>query len=213
MSNEIKVVQNTEEWFMCRLGKITASNFDTLMPSSKQKIDEFSQGQKTYLLSVAAEILTGMREETYENFAMRQGHEREPMARAALAHEVKIPIRESGFWEYSLYIGVSPDGIGGFDDFTVELKCPMPRTHMLYLYDMDEFKKKYRWQYTGQMVFSGIDHCYFGSFNPDFPDNKQLIYSGADLSDVDKDLMINRMGHAVEFVKKLIQEEPIEVEL
>lgn len=88
----------------------------------------------------------------------------------------------------------------------------MPKAHMLYLYDMGEFNKKYKWQYTGQMVFSGLEHCYFGSFNPYFPDGKQLVYSGADLDDSDKDLMINRIGHAVDFIKKLIVEEPIGVE-
>lgn len=92
---EIKVEQNTEEWMRLRCGKITASNFDLLMPSSKQKIDQFSQGQITYLLSVAAEIMTGTYDETYQNFAMKQGHEREPMARAFLADKIKTPIRES----------------------------------------------------------------------------------------------------------------------
>lgn len=209
---ELDVKQNTEEWMILRCGKITASNFDLLMPSSKQKVDNFTIGQRTYLFSVAAEILTGIWEEIYQTKAMAQGHEREPLARDEISKAIDAPIRESGFWEYSDYVGISPDGIGGFTEFTVELKCPQPKAHMLYLYDMKEFDKKYQWQYKGQMWGTGIDHCYYGSFNPDFPDNKKLIYSGCDLSDSDKDLFDNRMGYAVDFIKKLISEDPIQVD-
>ncbi len=208
---ELKIQQNTVEWMKCRAGKITASNFDLLMKIPKKGIKTFTDGQRSYLLSVAAEILTGLWEETYQTPAMQQGHEREPFARGAMSKAVGAPIRESGFWEYSEFIGISPDGIGGFDEFTIELKCPQPKAHMLYLYDMKEFAKKYQWQYKGQMWGTGIDHCHFGSFNPDFPDNKQLVYSGCDLTDDEKDLFDNRMGYAVEFVKKLCQESPIEV--
>jgi hypothetical protein len=207
---EIKVNQNTNEWMTLRCGKITASNFDLLIPS--KKIDGFTVGQRTYLLSVAAEILTGMWEDNFQTKAMQQGHEREPQARDELSKIINAPIRESGFWEYSDYVGISPDGIGGFNEFTVELKCPQPKAHMLHIYDMKEFDKKYQWQYKGQMWGTGIDHCYYGSFNPDFPDNKKLIYSGCDLSDSDKDLFDNRIGHAVEFVKKLITEDTILVD-
>ena len=215
---EIKVQQNSDEWMKLRCGKITASNFDLLMKIPKDKktslipgIQTFTDGQRTYLLSVAAEIMTGIWEESFTTKAMQQGHDREPFAREALSNILDSPIRESGFWEYSDYIGISPDGIGGFNEFTVELKCPMPKAHMLYLYDMEEFNKKYQWQYKGQMWGTGIEHCYYGSFNPDFPDNKKMVYSGCDLSDSDKDLFDNRMGYAVEFIKKLINEDPIEV--
>ncbi len=208
---ELKIKQNTDEWMIARSGKITASNFDLLIPS--KKVDSFTIGQRTYLLSVAAEILTGLYEETFQTKAMIQGHEREPFAREALSKAVKAPIRESGFWEYSDYIGISPDGIGGFDEFTIEVKCPQPKAHMLYLYDMKEFDKKYQWQYKGQMWGTGIEHCYYGSFNPDFPDNKQFKYSGCDLSDSDKDLFDNRMGYAVEFIKNLITDSPVDIVL
>ncbi len=49
---EIKVDQNTDEWMELRCGKITASNFDLLMKIPKKGIDTFTDGQRTYLLSV-----------------------------------------------------------------------------------------------------------------------------------------------------------------
>jgi hypothetical protein len=201
MSIEHKVEQNTDEWMALRCGKITASAFDVLIPY-KGAVDKFTKGQRTYLISVAAEILTGVWEDTYQSKAMKQGHEREPFARAEMAKVLDIPIRESGFWEYSPFVGVSPDGIGGFNEFTAEFKCPQPAAHMLYLLDMDEFLKKYRYQIKGQMWASGIDQAYYGSYNPDFPAEDILSYDSMYLLGEDKDLFDNRIGHAVDLLKE-----------
>ena len=201
---EIKVEQNTVEWMNLRAGKITASKFDVLMPTPKQKIDQFSKGQLTYLRQVSAEILTGEYEETYQNKAMQDGHEREPFAREALSKAVGIPIRESGFWEVNDMIGVSPDGIAGFNEFTVELKCPTSPTHLLYLLDIKELFKQYEWQIKSQMWGSGIHEGYYGSYSPLFEDYKQLSYSSYGLTEEDIDLLNNRTGHAVDLIKEWI---------
>ncbi len=199
MSIERKVNQNTDEWMKLRCGKITASAFDVLIPY-KGAVDKFTKGQRTYLIGVAAEILTGVWEETYQSKAMRQGHEREPFARAEMAKVLDIPIRESGFWEYSPYVGVSPDGIGGFNEFTAEFKCPQPAAHMLYLLDMDEFLKKYQYQIKGQMWASKIEQAYYGSYNPDFPACDILAYDSMYLSATDQDMFDNRIGHSVDLL-------------
>lgn len=198
---ELKIEQNTTEWMVARCGRITASAFDTLIPVPKRGKEKFSQGQLTYLRTVAAERLTGLYEEGFQTKAMQQGHEREPLARNAISASESLFFRESGPWEYSDFVLVSPDGIGGFNEFTLELKCPQPPNHLLYLLDIDELFKKYEYQIKGQMYCTGIHEGYFGSYNPDFPEGKQLVYSTYALTNEDIQLFEDRLGEAVEIVK------------
>lgn len=198
---EIKVQQNSVEWFSLKLGKISASKFPKLMPTARQKIDSWNDTQLGILREIAAQRLTGEREETFTNKAMQWGIDNEDNARRALSTAIDMPIRESGFWEMSEYVGASPDGIIGFNEFLCELKCPTSKQHLRYMLDMDEWLKDYGWQLKAQLWITGIDEGYYASYDPRFPDGKSLAYSSYGLTDEDKDLLENRIGLAVDLIK------------
>ena len=80
--------QRSEEWYAIRCGKFTASDFDTLMPSSRQKITEFNKTQMGIIYRVAAERMTGSPiADGYVSQAMQHGIDTEAEARAAFELE------------------------------------------------------------------------------------------------------------------------------
>jgi hypothetical protein len=75
----------------------------------------------------------------------------------------------------TLQVGVSPDGLVG-DVGMTEYKCPMPKTHLEYLrLESGKCPSAYRWQVQGQLWVAEREWCDFVSYNPDFPENAQLI--------------------------------------
>jgi hypothetical protein len=210
---EIKCEQMSVEWFTHRLGKITGSKLQKLMPTKKQKIDQWNDTQLSILRECVAERLTGEREETFTNKAMQWGIDHESFARDALSTAINMPIRDSGFWKYSDYIGVSPDGIVGFNEAVCELKCPMSKQHVRYMLDIDELFKDYEWQIKVEMYGTGIHNNYYASYDPRFPDDKMLSYSSYTLTQEDIDMLDNRLNLAVEFIKEWTGDSPIDIEL
>lgn len=200
---EIKVIQGSEEWQALRLGKLTASKFPKLMPTKRQKIDQWNTTQLGLLRETAAERLTRQREETFTNGAMQWGIDHEDDARGALSSTIGMPIRESGFWEMNDYVGGSPDGIIGFNEYLCELKCPTSKQHLRYWLDMNEWLEDYGEQIKAQMWITGIHEGYYASWDPRFKDNdKKLAYSSIALTDEDIDRFDNRIGLAVDLIKE-----------
>jgi hypothetical protein len=200
---EIKCIQGSDEWFEARLGLLTGSHFQELMPSERAK-KEWTDGQLSYLRRVAAEILTGQREETYQSPAMVWGTTWEPVAREAYSDLTMTSIRECGFFQYSEYVGSSPDGIIGKDASTFECKCPASKQHLRYFLDPAELWKDYKWQVVGEMLCTGIHEAVIVSYDPRFPEIKQLaVYHPKDYAD-DLKKLEDRLGKATEILKEWI---------
>ena len=73
----IDCIQGSEEWFEARLGFVSASNFG--------KVLNKKTGRGLYMRKLAAERLTGLREESYKNDIMENGSETEQEARERIA--------------------------------------------------------------------------------------------------------------------------------
>jgi len=209
---ELKLEQGSADWFEMRLARITASRFPKLMPTPRQKIDKWNDTQLSILREIAAQRLTGEWEESFTSKAMQWGIDNEDNARRALSAAIDMPIRESGFWVKDDYVGASPDGIIGFDEFLCELKCPSSKVHLKYSLDMDEWFKDYGWQLKSQLWITEIKEGYYASYDPRFPDNKMLSYSSYALTDEDIDILDNRIGLAVELIKEWTADEVIQVD-
>jgi len=162
--------QVTEEWKQARVGVPSGSKFSDIMAKGG------GATRATYLTALALERITGVREEFKTTFAMEQGTEREPFARSAYEAHTGQFVTEIGFCMHdTLQVGVSPDGLVGKDGMT-EYKCPMPKTHLEYLrLDPGKCPTAYRWQVQGQLWVAEREWCDFVSYNPDFPENAQLI--------------------------------------
>ena len=162
--------QGTEERKQARVGVPSGSKFSDIMAKGG------GATRATYLTALALERITGVREEFKTTFAMEQGTEREPFARSAYEAHTGQFVTEIGFCMHdTLQVGVSPDGLVGKDGMT-EYKCPMPKTHLEYLrLEPGKCPTAYRWQVQGQLWVAEREWCDFVSYNPDFPENAQLI--------------------------------------
>jgi hypothetical protein len=130
--------------------------------------------RRNYRARLVVERLTGKPLPTYENAAMKQGREREPIARAAYEALTGNLAKEVGFARHdTIEAGASPDGLIGKRG-GLEIKCPELPAHLDYL-KLDAEPPAYRWQIQGQMWICELDWVDFVSFNPDFPENLQII--------------------------------------
>ena len=162
--------QGTDEWKQARVGVPSGSKFSDIMAKGG------GATRATYLTALALERITGVREEFKTTFAMEQGTEREPFARSAYEAHTGQFVTEIGFCMHdSLMVGVSPDGLVGKAGMT-EYKCPMPKTHLEYLrLEPGKCPTAYRWQVHGQLWVAEREWCDFVSYNPDFPENAQMV--------------------------------------
>lgn len=200
---EIDCIQGSEEWFEARLGHMTGSRFQDIMPSEKAK-KEWTDGQLTYIRKVAAEILTGVREDSFTSKSMEWGNTWEPVARQKYSDMIMSPIRECGFFEYTEYSGSSPDGIIGDNSATFEVKCPESKQHLRYLLDPSELWKDYKWQVIGEMLCTGIHEAVIVSFDPRFPESKQIAVYHPENCDDDLRKLEDRIKKATDMLKEWI---------
>ena len=160
--------QHSPEWFAARLGKATASQFANVMAAKT------TAANRNYRVKLALERITGKQEEVYVNDAMKQGTEREPLARIAYEGLTGNLVEEVGLCLHdTLECGASPDGL--IDAVKgLEIKCPTPGKHVEYLRIKAE-PTEYTAQIQGCMWITGRTEWDFVSFCPEFPENAQLI--------------------------------------
>lgn len=178
--------QHSNAWFRMRLGNITGSQVGRLMKAGR-KDGELSADAQAYIKEIVAERMLSEAVKEIDMFleeyidlvtpssrAMAWGsdHEREALVLytsltknkvtrcGSLQHE-----REPHFWD-------SPDGIVLEANGTVEVKCPMPKTHAEYMLNvrdgesLKKIKPEYYWQCFAHMAVTGADWCDWMSYCP-----------------------------------------------
>ena len=167
--------QRSEEWFAVRMGKFTANEFGILMPSTRQKPEDWNDTQMKIILRVAAERITGQPVDPgFTSKPMQWGIDHEDEARAAFEMATGLHVDQVGFVEADDWCGCSPDGLIPTDG-GIELKCPNQDTHLRYLMDSQNLIDDYDWQCQGSMLFTGRGHWFLCSFDPRFPIKHQLV--------------------------------------
>lgn len=159
--------QNTDEWFTCRMGKVTASNFGTIMAHYGK---DFGEPAKKYAMKIVLEKETGKRLEGYSNRFMERGIELEPMARTLYEIETCQDVKNGGFMDYGR-VGGSADGIVG--NGLIEIKSVIYSTHFQRLYE-GGYDSGYQWQIQGNLWLYEKDWCDFVSYCPEFPISKSI---------------------------------------
>jgi len=156
--------QGTEEWLNDRIAIPTASNFDKIITSN----GEPSKQRRDYMFRLAAERLSGRREDTFSSAAMDAGTEREDESRWVYAAELGVIVEEVGLClsDCGRY-GASPDGLVD-DNGLIELKNPIGKTQIERLLD-PKLPTKYIQQVQGQLLVTGRDWCDFVSYYPGLP--------------------------------------------
>lgn len=188
------VQQGTQEWLNLRMGKITGTRLKELMAKDNLGlIDE-----------MIAEINTGKIEPMFENFAMKQGTEREPFAREHYQRISGNSVTEVGFItsDEMEYLGCSPDGvilletgeIGG-----LEIKCPQPKNYAKYL-RQNQIPNEYKYQvYNYFICMPNMAWLDFVAFNPDFESKPMLIVR------IERDSILEELKTVETAIKKFWQ--------
>lgn len=163
--------QGSQEWLESRLGRPTASNFSKLLtPTGKP-----SSSADAYINELIAQKITGELPEFYINDAMARGNELEPAAKTLYELTNDVEVVEVGLCLHdTLDCGASPDGLVG-DDGGIEIKCPLPHTHVSYLRD-GKLPNKYIPQVQGCLWITGREWWDFMSYHPSMQDLIVRVY-------------------------------------
>ena len=156
------VAQGSAEWKHVRLGIPTSSNFNKIITIK----GEPSKQRQKYMYQLAAERITGVKEDTYTNAIMERGIMIEAEARNMYEFITENEVEQIGFCYHSdkKLWGCSPDGLIG-DDGVLELKSPLSHTHVGYLLS-GKLPTDYFQQTQGQILVTGRKYVDFFSFYP-----------------------------------------------
>ena len=191
------IEQNTDEWFNLRMGRITASNFGTIMANYGKA---FGNPAIQYAMRTAIESKTKRMIETFQNEWMARGTELEQDAREAYEMQTFRTVLPGGFCERDGF-GASSDGLA--DEGMIEIKCPKYSTHFSTLLS-ESYDTTYQWQIRGQMWLYDRPWCDFVSYCPEMPESKQLLIYRVDRDQELEDRMVKRLIEFRELVKTYI---------
>lgn len=173
LASRIQMVeQGSLEWFMCRVGRVTASeviNALAIAKVGKNKGGD-TEGRRTYKASIIAEILTGEPDmEGYATSSMNRGTNEEPRARAAyeIANDVDVDIVGFVIHPTIERAGSSPDGLVSHDGM-LEIKNPKTKNHISYMLS-GELPDEYEPQVMFSLACTERDWCDFLSFDARMP--------------------------------------------
>ncbi len=174
-------LQGNDAWKAARLGYLTASAVADILPSFKK--DKAGKVTKTYkaetrrrrMGKILAERVRMKPLDDRKTASMEWGTEHEDDARTAYWIKTGEVPELAGFIRHPdvPFLGASPDGLIG-DDGLIEIKCPDPDTHMMYLMDGVP-PEKYRPQMLLQLIVTGRQWCDFVSYDPDAGDLSTFI--------------------------------------
>ena len=154
------IQQGSEEWHAMRLGFITASRFKEVIAGGQGK------SRKAYMYQLAAETLTGEREESFSNQYMEWGTATEPQARSMYEFDSGNTVEEVTFVKLNTVnkIGISPDGLIA-EDGGIEIKCPKTTTQ-IETYLSGKMPASHKAQVQGSLWVTGREWWDFVSFDP-----------------------------------------------
>jgi len=156
--------QGSPEWFECRRGIPTASEFDTVMAAGRGGGE--SKTRRTYLYKLAGEILTGEQMYSYSNDHMERGKEMESEARDMYVFLTDLEMQRVGFIRNGQK-GCSPDSLIGTDGM-LEIKTKLAHLQCEVL-ACDEFPSEHKAQCQGQLWVAEREWVDFVSYWPKLP--------------------------------------------
>lgn len=162
--------QGTDEWLAYRCGRITGSVLEDVL--AKGRSGDESAGRKKLRFQLAIERETGISTPSgFENQAIRDGKEREPIARVTYEQRMGVMVEQYGFIDHPKIpmFGVSPDGLIDSDPLVggVEFKCPEFQTHATTLITK-AIPRGYLLQCLGLMECAALEYVDYVSFHPNF---------------------------------------------
>lgn len=158
------IVQNSEDWFAIRYGKVGGSTMKDLMANYDKPV----RNNAIYFDLLSCKFEPFSFEEQYMSADMERGHAYEPLARQEFERINDVVVERVGWAEKDNgLIGISPDGLIGTTE-AFEAKCPSRKTHMRYLVNPMDMVEDYPWQTVQYFnVFEQLEKLNFVSFRPE----------------------------------------------
>lgn len=168
----IECEQGSPEWYMARLGKVSASRIADVTAKTKTG---YGASRANYMAELLVERLTGQPTDKYVSDAMQWGKEQEAQARDIYQLMRNVEVQQVGLVLHPTIdmACASPDGLVG-NDGLVEIKCPNTATHIQTLLD-EAIDLRYIKQMQFQMACTGRLWCDYVSFDPRLPAEMQLF--------------------------------------
>jgi putative phage-type endonuclease len=173
--------QRTDEWYLTRLGKVTASSLYKVLAKTKTG---YGADRGNYMTQLVLERVTGTKADFYTNASMQWGIDQEPFARAAYEATKGVMVEEIAFVPHPTIemSGASPDGLVG-DDGMVEIKCPDSKTMLECWLSDNPVESKYMAQMQWQMRCADRNWCDYVVFDPRMPPKAQLFVDRVERDD------------------------------
>lgn len=163
--------QGTPEWFACRMGIPTASEFDTVQASGRGGGE--SKTRRTYMMKLLGERLTGEPMYSYSNDHMERGKEMEAEARDMYVFLTDFEITRVGFIRNGDR-GGSPDFLVGKDGMG-EIKTKLAHLQLDVLL-CDELPSEHKGQCQGNLWVAEREWIDFVSYWPKLPLFAKRVY-------------------------------------
>lgn len=187
MSRQFTVIdapQRSEAWTMARLGRLTGSRASDMLATRKDGKE--AAGRTNLRVQLVLERVTGQPQERhFQSAAMQYGSEMEPEAYAAYEALTGTMLKRTGFLSHSgLMVGCSLDGHTGDFEGLIEIKCPIPATHLDYV-RTGVIPGEYLKQITHALWVSGAEWCDWMSYERTFPEHLRAKLVRVRREDVD----------------------------
>lgn len=198
------VQQNTDEWYLLRSGKITASSLNKVMANYGKA---FGDPAKKYAVDIAVQQITGKTTGGgYTNDHMARGHEEEPLAIMEYEARYFCDVTNGGFFDNG-DTGTSPDGLVMANGMT-EVKSAIPSVHYARI-AKQSYDSAYKWQLVAHLKFAEREWVDFISYCSSFPDDRRLYVHRSYAEDFKKefsmvDERLDEFRELIESTKKII---------
>lgn len=155
------LTQGSEQWFAARTGKITASNASKIITAGGKA----STQAQAYMDELISDCFCPGQNQWQGNANTDRGTAMEPLAREAFELMHMLTVEQVGFvTREEGVIGCSPDGLIKDDigewEAGLEIKCPLPKTHLRYLLD-GTLPDAYKPQVHFSMMVTGLPWHFF----------------------------------------------------
>lgn len=154
------LLQGSEQWIAARTGKLTASNASKVITAG----GKLSTQRTAYMDELISDCFCPGQNAWQGNANTDRGTAMEPLARAEFERLMSITVEEVGFvTREDGIIGCSPDGLisnGVRHIAGLEIKCPLPKTHLRYLID-GCLPDAYKPQVHFSMMVTGLPWHFF----------------------------------------------------
>ena len=198
----VDLKQGEEDWFAEKLGKPSASNASKIL-TNEGKPSKQAEG---YLYELAAEVVSGQREEGYKNAIMAMGVEREDESRKLYELTQGVEVTQIGviYKDKKKQFLCSPDGIVN-GEYGLELKNVLGKTQVKYLLD-GGLPTEYFGQCQFSLYVTGFKKWVFLSYTPGIkpliieviPDVKYI-----NALEVELELFCSKLDETVERLRKI----------